>query len=821
MYKSYMYVRKCTNRMKTLSLITLSFVLILFFSSGSYAQREISGKVLSETGKALPNFVVKLKNKEVSTLSDSSGFYKMWFPNNSTNIEFSDYSGYSVKTLNYLSDNVINIIYSPLSKNELINLDVFSASLKKEDIDFAPSNITVITKKMIEDRAYQTLIEICEDLPGFDFLIFEDGGGEYPTYNMNRGVGTIGNTKILVMVDGIVQNNISFNWSLLWTFENLLNDIERIELIEGPGSSVYGAQAFTGVIHFITSKDFHGIEIKPFFGSNMTYGGEFLFGYNFKNNTNFTLAVNKYNSDGDGGDRYDPGNYFHNHLYPDTIMQNYDENGNYVTNIPNPIGGQKIPAGFNNFNNSISVRTKLRIKNTEIGGFFWNYKRGSSSYINGYEYNVTHDEHQTSSRGYHIYTKNSAKFSKKIFLQSNIVFRATHILPKTGLRYNYRFTEMTKNYVSYAFQGYIEERLLYILSEKTNFILGVKGMSSAKTQRIISINSFPDQTTSTESSWNIASKGNGLGVSENYSFFLVNETAVYGLWDNHWNKKISTSFGIRYDYSSEHGGTTNPRLALIIKPANLFGAKLLYGTAFRQPSLFELNSEFRGNPNLTSEKISTYELELNSLVLNDQIKMRTNMFYSKMVDFIGKVPDVTKPSGERYENTDKLYVIGLSFDAVYIINKNISIFSNYMFLTGKTADSLSWNQIERTAQHKVNGGINIRLFKEKLNVNCRINYVAKRKAQSTNDWLQKYENGYAPAYKKINFVVSYKFLKRFRIQLKVKNLLNEQFYGIARETGSGLSEEYNYQTNSNPEGFIGSYHPQPGRTFLFSLGCKF
>ena len=168
------------------------------------------------------------------------------------------------------------------------------------------------------------------------------------------------------------------------------------------------------------------------------------------------------------------------------------------------------------------------------------------------------------------------------------------------------------------------------------------------------------------------------------------------------------------------------------------------------------------------EKINTFELELNSRMLNNQVKLRTNIFYSVMIDFIGKVPDAEMFAGEKYENKDKSWVRGLSFDAVYVINKNIRLFSNYMFMQGKAADTLSWEQIERTAEHKINGGVNVNLLKEKLNVNCRINYVAKRKAQTTNAWLQKYENGYAPAYKKVNLVITYHIFKYFTLQLIAK-----------------------------------------------------
>jgi len=741
----------------------LFIYLFCFIQNINSQVREISGTVTNFTnGKPVSKIKISVKGTDIFTETNRKGKYKISFVDTLREIEFSGFPGMKVKEIDIINKNIYNIVLIELSDDEFLNLsleelmqiNVISASLKKEDIDLAPSNITVITKKMIDERGYQTLVEVCEDIPGFDFLIFEDGGGEYPTFNMNRGVGTLGNEKILVMVDGIIQNNISFNWSFLWTYENMFNDIERIEIIEGPGSSIYGAQAYSGVIHFITRSDFDGIEAKVSYGSNFTRVLDLYAGKQFENDINLSFAIHKYDSDGDGGkDRYDPGNYFHNLLYPETILADYDENGNYVENIPNPIGGEKIPDGFNNENNSFSLRSKLKVKNTEIGVFFWNMNRGSGSYL--------------------------AKFNDKLSLQSNIIFRGTHILPKTGFRYNYKFPNMTKNYVAYSYQAYIEERLSYNFSEKTDFLFGIKNMISAKTPRVVSLGYFPDNTTHTESSWNIANKGEGINVSENFPIFNVNEIAIYGLW--------------------------------------IFGIKLLYGTAFRQPSISELNSEFRGNKNLTPEKISTYELELNSKIINNKMKLRTNIFYTEMTDFIGKITDNNMPSGERFENKDKSFVRGLSFDLSFLINKNISLFSNYMLMQGKIADTISWKQMERTAQHKINGGININLFENKLNINCRMNYVAKRKAQSTNQWLQKYENGYAPSYKKINLVVTYKFLESFDLQLIVKNLLNEQFYGIARENGSGMIIDYDYQNNPNPDGFIGSYHPQPGRTFLLNL----
>ena len=73
------------------------------------------------------------------------------------------------------------------------------------------------------------------------------------------------------------------------------------------------------------------------------------------------------------------------------------------------------------------------------------------------------------------------------------------------------------------------------------------------------------------------------------------EFASYLLWNNQISKKISYTAGCRYDYSTEYGSTINPRFAFVFSPIKSLTIKLLYGRAFRQPSIFELTSEWRGN----------------------------------------------------------------------------------------------------------------------------------------------------------------------------------------------------------------------------------
>ncbi len=113
----------------------------------------------------------------------------------------------------------------------------------------SPSAITVITKEDIRKHSWRNLIEALETVVGFDV-----------TYNRRlrrpeigaRGMlgGSVGK-RVLVMVDGRPVNRVADGSSDLG-FETPMNNIERVEIIRGPGSALYGPNAFSGVINIIT-----------------------------------------------------------------------------------------------------------------------------------------------------------------------------------------------------------------------------------------------------------------------------------------------------------------------------------------------------------------------------------------------------------------------------------------------------------------------------------------------------------------------------------------------------------------------------------------
>ena len=138
-----------------------------------------------------------------------------------------------------------------LSLEELSKVKIISVSNIVEELSDAPATVIVISMEEIEQRGYNDLSEIFDDLPGMEMVRpFGD------TYFKNywRGYRNDIGAPFLVMVDGVSLNTLYFG--IITPMASLpLTVVERIEVVYGPASSVYGANAFMGVINIITVND--------------------------------------------------------------------------------------------------------------------------------------------------------------------------------------------------------------------------------------------------------------------------------------------------------------------------------------------------------------------------------------------------------------------------------------------------------------------------------------------------------------------------------------------------------------------------------------
>ena len=153
------------------------------------------------------------------------------------------------------------------AKGQRLQEVLVTATRHEAAVDSVPNAVTVITREQIDKMVAPTTIDILKDAAGVE-VYNARGFMASSTYNrvMMRGMGS-NPARILVMLNGIPQTDAQ-QQTFEWSFINP-RDIERIEIVRGPGSALYGAQAMGGVINIITRKP---KEEKPETNLGASYG---------------------------------------------------------------------------------------------------------------------------------------------------------------------------------------------------------------------------------------------------------------------------------------------------------------------------------------------------------------------------------------------------------------------------------------------------------------------------------------------------------------------------------------------------------------------
>ncbi|MGE4383605.1 MAG: TonB-dependent receptor plug domain-containing protein, partial [Arcobacter sp.] len=140
-----------------------------------------------------------------------------------------------------------------LDLEQLQQIKVNSASKYSQNLNFTPAKMIVITKEQIEQRGYRSIDELLNDLPAIQILNHADSG------IMNQiGIrGIMGNNYFKILQDGIEINQTDGEIMSV-SMQYPLFGIERVEILYGAASVIYGADAISGVINLISSTKVNG-----------------------------------------------------------------------------------------------------------------------------------------------------------------------------------------------------------------------------------------------------------------------------------------------------------------------------------------------------------------------------------------------------------------------------------------------------------------------------------------------------------------------------------------------------------------------------------
>jgi len=246
----------------------IALCLLTVTALGAMADGRVKGVVRTDAGQAAGVSVVFTSGgKEVaSTVTDGSGNFRVNLPAGSYTAAFSA-AGLepNSETVEVTDGGTLTMDVMMISKmNVQESMVVQSASRRAERIVEAPAAVTVITNKELSAQvASAQLPRVLENTPGVELA----QSGAYD-FNVNaRGFNSSLNRRVLVLIDGR-NPAVGFLGNQEWsTLPFPLDEIDNVEFVRGPGSALYGANAFSGVLNIRTKKPSNSL------GGNVTVNG--------------------------------------------------------------------------------------------------------------------------------------------------------------------------------------------------------------------------------------------------------------------------------------------------------------------------------------------------------------------------------------------------------------------------------------------------------------------------------------------------------------------------------------------------------------------
>nr|WP_315249179.1 TonB-dependent receptor [uncultured Duganella sp.] len=185
--------------------------------------------------------------------------------------------------------------------------------------------------------------------------------------------------------------------------------------------------------------------------------------------------------------------------------------------------------------------------------------------------------------------------------------------------------------------------------------------------------------------------------------------------------------GVRHDRYSDFGGTTNPRLALVWDASFDLTAKLLYGRAFRAPAFLEsygiTNPVAMGNPNLKPERNATTELSFAWQARSDAT-VNLTLYRYKMQDIIRTVTNPVAGTGATYANTGNQTGHGVELESNWNVSREVRLTGNYAWQ--RSRDEASHSDAGYAPRHHLYGRADW-AFASGYQAGAQLNWVAGRK----------------------------------------------------------------------------------------------
>ncbi|MBN1290389.1 MAG: TonB-dependent receptor [Candidatus Latescibacteria bacterium] len=599
-----------------------------------------------------------------------------------------------------------------VSLDALLNIKISTAARYEQSVSEAPASVTIITSDDIEKYGYRTLGDVLSGVKGF--YISNDRNYIYAgTRGFSRP--TDYNNRILLQINGHDMNENIFGSA---TIDNSLSlkpeIIDKIEIIRGPGSALYGNNAMFAVINIITKNGnlVNGLEISTEVGSFDRLRNSAMYGKRYNNG--FDIVISGLWGNIDGEDLY-----FEEFDDPATnsgIAENLDTDKHH------------------------SLFTTLSYKDFTVQGIVTSLEKGIPTAP--WETDFNNNSMKTEDNQTHIEIKYNYEVSES---------KAFNI---KGYYNHYDFGS------TYPFNNNPELAADYFDSSDGNWVGSELQFrwDTSPNNRIITGIEYQDHLRADYKYW-------GEDVIWFKGDFPYSVLSMYVQDSYQIRENLSLTLGVRRDDYSNESDTTTPRAALIYNPFKTSTVKALYGEAFRVPNTYEKNYNeedyWKANLFLKSENIRTIELIWEQRLKKEMYGI-ISLYRYRMHNLIDTMYGETDELFY-YGNLDKVTANGLELGFHIKLRNDLSGYFSYSFQ--KVEDNQN-NRLSNSPGHLIKCGASYPLLNW-LYAGGEMYFETERKTvyDTTTD-----------SYFLSNFNLSTEpILKHFTFSLLAKNIFDTEY----------------------------------------------
>ncbi|WP_331350766.1 TonB-dependent receptor [Cellvibrio sp. UBA7671] len=614
--------------------------------------------------------------------------------------------------------------YLEMDLEQLLEVKVTGVTLRDESLKTVPSVVTVFTREQLDTLGLDYLFELVRLVPGFQVNRVADNPLNYTFSTSGRRTGSRAR-EIALVVDGrlFVDPRSSGADSAFALFP--LANIERVEVIQGPGSAIYGSGAFTGVINIVSRRGGKSLSVAT--GSDQRRKAD--------------LQVNHSQDDWQL-------NLFA-HAYEDQGQDYRLANGAHTSDPRQELG--------------LDLGLAYRHTRVQVA---WFRLTADDFYVLEKVYNEFNHfqpqyRHFSLEQEFHLRPNLQTKLS--YHYQSDDQDLHALLSPAGALTSVSQPASgdpvLTKvNFFAEAHKLALANDLS--LSDDGSIQFGLEGLRAKEIDAKAYTNFNLEQ---------IVKRQFPVDYYGNFDNFTVVESAArrdtasaYAQWLQELGFDTRLTLGIRYDHYEEIGDHPSPRLGLVHQLNEYHSLKLLYGEAFRAPSFAETrltnNPFIRGNPELNHELVKTWNLVWVGMWQNTSTNLAG--FFNRYEDpIISGLDDIGARS---YINSSDQRSAGASLDIKHQIGESWLMRLSLTRFTDLPDSAFA--EADRLAAYILN------YHKGVWNWNLSFNYQGERDYLRTASQRERLA-GYWLA----NSQLSYQLVKDTRIKLTIKNLMDEDY----------------------------------------------